>query len=132
MRGAVYIKIPVGTVGFAEDKDEARKLRIGTLLPALHRKDYVTLDFGDVAFSTQSFVHALLGEALQRFGDDVLKDIEFKNCSPQLQSLVQLVVDYSLGGFHKSGREGGEIITPQRQGPQSKPRTKRKLKKDLK
>ena len=51
--------------------------------------------------ATQSFVHALIGEALKRYGAKALDRIEFRNCSRQLKSLIPLVVDYSLGGFEK-------------------------------
>lgn len=93
------IQIPSGSNGFAEDKEEARKLRIGRLLPALERGDSVSLDFAKVKYATQSYIHALVGEALQKFGDQVLDRLEFKNCSASVRSVVELVVDYSLAGF---------------------------------
>lgn len=99
----IVIKLRSGVGGFAEDKDEARRIRTATLLPALEKDQVVILDFGDVKYSTQSFVHALLGEVLQRFQEPVLENLEFRHCSPQLKSLVQLVIDYSLGGFTKAG-----------------------------
>src|SRR5262245_33929636 len=93
------IMIPSGSNGFAEDKDEARTLRIEKLLPALERGQGVMLDFSKVNYATQSYIHALLGEALQKFGDQVLDKLEFKNCSASVRSVVELVVDYSLTGF---------------------------------
>jgi hypothetical protein len=88
-----------GVGGFAEDKDEAKKLRVEIILPALQADESVVLDFADVRYSTQSFVHALIGEVLQRYREPVLEKLEFRACAPQVKSLVQLVVDYSLGGF---------------------------------
>jgi len=93
------IRLAAGVAGFAEDKDYARTLRQEKILPALERGDSVTLDFTQVKYATQSFVHALIGEALKKHGESVLDRIEFKNCTPQLQSVIELVVDYSLGGF---------------------------------
>lgn len=93
------VKIHSGVRGFAEDKDEARKIRIETILPALDRNEIVVLDFSEVRYSTQSFIHALIGEALKKYKETSLKRLEFKRCSPQIKSLIQLVVDYSLGGF---------------------------------
>jgi hypothetical protein len=101
-----------GANGFAEDKDEARRIRIERILPTLGEDRGVVLDFGQVKYSTQSFVHALVGEAMQRYGEAALHRIEFKSCSPQVKSLVQLVVDYSLGGFR----------TDQGKSPSDKPR----------
>lgn len=60
------------------------------------------LDFERVEYATQSYVHALIGEALTRYGEAVLEQLEFRNCSDQMRSLVELVVDYSLGGFAES------------------------------
>jgi hypothetical protein len=85
--------------GFAENKDEAKITREQRILPALAKGEKVVLDFDSVNYATQSFVHALIGEPLQRYGESVLDSFEFQNCSPQLKSLIELVVDYSLGGF---------------------------------
>ena len=93
------IKISPGVGKFAEDKDEARKIRVNQILPSLENKEKIVIDFEDVEFSTQSFIHALIGEPLKQYGENVLDSIEFKNCSTQLQNLIELVVNYSLGGF---------------------------------
>jgi hypothetical protein len=93
------IELLPGIAGFAEDKDQAKSIRLRTLLPALERGENIVLDFRHVKYATQSFIHALLGEALHRYREDLLDRVEFKNCTPQLQSVIELVVDYSLGGF---------------------------------
>jgi hypothetical protein len=93
------IRLTGSQSGFAEDKAAAKELRIQKILPALERNEDVVLDFGQITYATQSYIHALIGEALKRFRDEALERLEFKNCSPQLQSLIELVVDYSLGGF---------------------------------
>jgi hypothetical protein len=91
--------LEAGVNGFAEDKDQARELRTSKLLPALSRGEDIVLDFADVRYATQSFIHALIGEVLQKYGDRALQMLEFKHCSPQVRSVIELVVDYSLGGF---------------------------------
>lgn len=97
---ATLIKLrAAGTTGFTDDKDAARTIRTDTLLPALKSGKRIVLDFADVKSSTQSFVHALLGQAVQQYREDALKQIEFRNCSPLMRTLIELVVDYSLGGF---------------------------------
>jgi len=94
------VRLPAGVSGFAEDKDEAKRIRVANILPIFAKKgDSIILDFIDIKYSTQSFIHALLGEVLQRYRESALEKIEFKNCAPQVKSLVRLVVDYSLGGF---------------------------------
>jgi hypothetical protein len=93
------IVLTASASGFAEDKEAAKELRLTRILPALERGDSVILDFGQVSFATQSYIHALIGEPLRKHQEKALERLEFKNCSPQLKSLVKLVVDYSLGGF---------------------------------
>ncbi len=93
------IHIQSGVNGFAENKDEAKALRLSRVLPALAKHENVTLDFGEVKYATQSFIHALIGEALQTYGESALELIEFRHCSETVRSVIELVVDYSLGGF---------------------------------
>jgi hypothetical protein len=93
------IEIPPGIDGFVEDKDLARELRRSRINPALEAGDEIVLDFANVRVATQSFVHALIGEALTRFGEAALRKIEFRNCSEQLRSVIDLVVTYSFTGF---------------------------------
>lgn len=95
----IEIKIPSGVGGFVEDKDLARNLRIEKIIPALANGEKVVLDFSDVKYATQSFIHALVGEALKRFGQDALDHIEFRKCSQQLKSVIELVVAYSFTSF---------------------------------
>src|SRR4051812_31372141 len=89
--------------GFAEDKDQAKVIRISTILPVLAKSETLVLDFKGIQYATQSFVHALIGEALQRYHERALELIEFRNCSEAVRSVVELVVDYSLGGFVEAG-----------------------------
>ena len=96
---SVEIILESGVNGFAENKDEARGIRLSKVLPALSGGETVVLDFGAVRYATQSYVHALIGEALQKFGESALEFFDFRNCSPQVRSVIELVVDYSLGGF---------------------------------
>ena len=95
----IEISITATEIKFLEDKDLARGLRKRELLPALEAGESVVLDFAHVGTATQSFVHALIGEALKRYGEDVLDRVEFKHCGPELCDVIELVVDYSLGGF---------------------------------
>jgi hypothetical protein len=96
------VKIVPGPGGFAEDKDEARRIRKEEILPSLEQNRTLVLDFSDVNYATQSYIHALIGEAFQRYGERLLGHVEFKNCSASLRSVIELVVDYSLGGFPKT------------------------------
>lgn len=99
MKAKTIIRIEPGIDGFAEDKQAAREIRESTILPALAGGQKVVIDFKKVSSATQSYVHALVGEALKRYEEKTLDLIEFKNCTPTVRSVIELVVDYSLGGF---------------------------------
>ena len=100
---AISISIAVRTTdGFADDKDRAIELR-SSILPALARNESVILDFAGVAYATQSFIHALIAEALQRYGEDVLDRVEFRNCSDAVRTAIEVVVGYTLDGFAQKG-----------------------------
>lgn len=93
----IEISIPSGDNGFAENKDEARELRTKLIIPGLDKNETILLDFSRARLTTQSFVHALIGEVLKRYGDKALDHIEFKGCNAQVQAIISLVVEYSLG-----------------------------------
>ena len=79
---------------FAENKDIARDVRENELLPALEKGNEVIVDFGGVTGATQSFVHALISEAIRRYGSDVLDRISFKNCNEVVQKIITIVTEY--------------------------------------
>jgi hypothetical protein len=111
VKSSVEVKVGPGSRGFAEDKDAAKKLRTEVIMPALSSGQSVIIDFRGVTSSTQSFVHALVGEALQTIGEPVLNRLEFRSCAPQVKTVVELVVDYSLGGFTKGSSPPIEVGT---------------------
>lgn len=78
----------------AQDKDLARQIRVERVLPAIEAGSELRLDFGDVETATQSFVHALLAEALWRHGERALALVEFFACAPAVQSAIETVVGY--------------------------------------
>lgn len=121
----VTVLLDAGPDGFNDDKDEAKRIREETIIPTLSAGDTVVLDFSKVKSSTQSFVHALVGEALQRYGEPVLERIHFKSCAPLMKGLVQLVVDYSLGGFREEAPKPSETAAVQLELPHI-PRVRRK------
>lgn len=79
---------------FAENKDAARDLRIGKILPELEKGEEVILDFEGVDSATQSFMHALISDIIRKKGINILDQIKFKNCSSTLQKIIGIVVDY--------------------------------------
>lgn len=79
---------------FAENKNSAATLRDTVLLPVLRGSEEVTIDFTGVSGATQSFVHALISEAIREFGPDVLDHLIFKGCNDNVQQIVLMVTDY--------------------------------------
>lgn len=84
---------------FAENKDVARDIRLRELMPALKQNEEVVLDFEGVDAATQSFVHALISDALRKFGADALDLISFKSCNETVKRIIGIVVDYMQEGM---------------------------------
>jgi hypothetical protein len=78
----------------AEDKDEAARLRDEVVMPALARNEPVAFDFADVDTVTQSFVHALIAEAIRTTGERSFELMEFRNASTGVQHVVKTVFEY--------------------------------------
>ncbi len=82
------------TGAFAENKDIARDIRVHTILPALDKGEDIILDFSGVTSATQSFVHAMISDALRKHGDVALERISFKSCNDVVRKIIGIVVDY--------------------------------------
>ncbi|HEX8183058.1 MAG TPA: STAS-like domain-containing protein [Candidatus Saccharimonadales bacterium] len=88
----IVIKDAAGT--FAENKDVARKLRVEIIMPALEQNEEVIIDFEGVTGATQSFVHALISDAIRKYGNEALEKISYKDCSPVVREIVITVTEY--------------------------------------
>lgn len=92
----IALKKLVGS--FAENKDIAQTIRKEMIVPELHKRGRVTLDFAQVDSATQSFIHALISDLFREFGADVLDNILFKNCSESVKKIIGIVVEYMQQG----------------------------------
>jgi hypothetical protein len=81
---------------FAEDKDAAAKLRREVILPTLKAGGSLEIDFDGITLTTQSFIHALISQALRQEGEEVLTRIKFKNCGSAAKGIIETVVQYVL------------------------------------
>ena len=79
---------------FAENKDVAREIREKTLLPALDEGKAVTFDFEGVDGATQSFIHALMSDALRKYPENVYDDVFFKGANEEIQEIISIVYRY--------------------------------------
>ncbi len=79
---------------FAENKDIARSLRVKKIIPAIEKKQKIILNFAKVRGATQSFIHALISDAIRKYGNDVFDHLLFKNCSPIVKEVVNIVAEY--------------------------------------
>ncbi|WP_374023209.1 STAS-like domain-containing protein [Mycobacterium sp. HNNTM2301] len=90
-----HIKVFDATGSFAENKDAAAKIREKSLMPTLTKSGYdVELDFADVEYATQSFIHALIAKVI-RTNVEWLDRITFSNCTEAVQGIIEIVVDYA-------------------------------------
>ncbi len=78
---------------FLEDVEQAALVRKSKLLPAVEEGRWVVLDFTDVRFATQSFVHALIYEPLRVRGS--LLRLSFVKCSRATEEAVRTVAAYA-------------------------------------
>ncbi len=81
---------------FAEDKDKAREIRLGILMPSIKDGKEIVLDFNKVDSATQSFVHALISDVIRVHGIDVLEKLFFKNCTDTVKKIINIVVEYMV------------------------------------
>lgn len=91
---------------FAENKDIARDIRVQEILPALEKHESIILDFTAVNSTTQSFIHALISDAIRKYGSDSLDEISFKSCNKNIQQIIKIVVEYMQEGI-----ENGKQVT---------------------
>lgn len=83
---------------FCENKDVAKKLREEVLLPALGNNEGVIFDFEGVTGATQSFIHALVSEALRRYPDEAYDLIFYKNARDEVREIISIVYMYMQQG----------------------------------
>ena len=79
---------------FAENKDIAKDIRTNRLLPALENNQAITFDFDGVKGATQSFIHALISDALRKFPDIVYDNVFYKNANEEIQKIITIVYHY--------------------------------------
>jgi len=91
------------TGAFAENKDIAREIRVNEILPALDRGEEIVLDFEKIEAATQSFVHALISDAIRKFGGEALERISFRSCAVTVKKIIGIVTDYMQEGQGAAG-----------------------------
>ena len=94
----MIIKMYEYVTDFGGNKDTARQLRIETIMPAISANKDVVLDFEGVMGVTQSFIHALLAEAIREFPEDIFELVQFKNCTRDVRVVVEIVAEYMQEG----------------------------------
>ena len=94
------VKMFEQTGSFASNKDVARNLRENVIIPELLSAQTVILDFEEVTGATQSFIHALISEAMRQVGsENALNLIKFKSCNGKIQAIITIVTDYMQAGL---------------------------------
>ena len=83
--------------GFEEDVEEATRVQKVRIEKSLEVGKPVVLDFSEMRFATQSFVHALIYKLL-RDGKFVASDLLVANCSAATREVILTVVGYANAG----------------------------------
>ncbi len=94
------INLPVRE--FEEDVEAAAQIREKTIAPALGQGESVVIDFSEVRFATQSFVHALFYRLFRDFEEVVASHLVFVKCSKSTRKAIEFVAGYAQSGA--SGR----------------------------
>ena len=81
-------------INFAENKNVAKDIRERILLPALAENRAVTFDFDGITGATQSFVHALVSDAIRKYPEVVFDNVFYKNACPDVQQIISIVYRY--------------------------------------
>jgi len=55
----------------------------------------VILNFTGITLATQSFVHALISDALRTSGEAALEKLKYHGCSANVRGIIETVVQYS-------------------------------------
>ena len=79
---------------FCENKDIAKRIREENLLPALAKNQAVTFDFEGVTGATQSFIHALISEAIRKYPETIFDNVFYKNTCEDLKEVISIVYTY--------------------------------------
>jgi len=78
---------------FLENVEQAAQVRDSKLVPCISEGRWVVLDFAEVRFATQSFVHALIYEPLRMRGG--LLRLSFLHCKRATEEAVRTVAAYA-------------------------------------
>ena len=82
---------------FEENVESAAQIREETIAPALDRGESVVLDFSEVRFATQSFVHALFYRLFRDF-EKAASCLLLVKCSKATQQAIKFVAGYAKSG----------------------------------
>ncbi|MHB2025453.1 MAG: STAS-like domain-containing protein [Elusimicrobiota bacterium] len=75
-----------------------KSIRIRDRAGAFAENKDVVLDFEGVEAVTQSFIHALISDAIRKLGSGALDHIEFKSCNDEARKIIAIVADYMQEG----------------------------------
>ena len=79
---------------FCENKDLARKIREEEVLPTLADGGSIMFDFDNVSGATQSFIHALVSDAIRKFEDYAFDNLFYKNANSEVRKIIEIVYNY--------------------------------------
>ena len=84
----------INVKSFEEDVETAAKIRDEQILPSISSGTMLVLDFLNVKFATQSFVHALMYKVI-RDGQQIGSTLSIANCSKSTREAIMAVAAYA-------------------------------------
>ena len=64
------------------------------------RSELIVFDFSGVHNITDSFVHATFGNMVEDYGQEFMKKVHFKGCSPLIRSFLSIAVGEGMKRHH--------------------------------
>lgn len=105
MEKTTFTIVQSGSRKFGSNRYEATPIH-RELKEFLSHHEYVTIDFVNIRSATQSWVDEVLGKFILEEGRDFLTRVNFKNCTPVVQSILKLVItDRVSGHANYKGKE---------------------------
>ena len=63
-------------------------------MPALKLGEQIEFDFQGIEGATQSFIHALISEAIREYKDVAFDNLLYKNANAQVKEIIKTVYAY--------------------------------------
>jgi len=78
------------------DGARAAAFRVARIEPYVNLCDEVLLDFSGVRHANSSFINALIAGVIEQHGQEAIRTLSFKGCTPVIQVLIEGAIELGL------------------------------------